>query len=96
MAYVLFGDLALFLARLAILLVWSCSDHVSTAYQTVLWPGLGFLFLPLTTLAYAWAWHSGHGSVAGIRLLVIVLAAAIDLTLLATSELRWFWRPRRD
>jgi hypothetical protein len=82
----LIGCLALFMPRLAIFLVWLFSDYLQTAYQTLIWPLLGFLFMPLTTLAYAWAWHQGNGSVSGIGLVVVVLAVLFDLGLLGTSE----------
>jgi hypothetical protein len=58
----LVGCLALALPRVAILLVVLFSDYLGAAYQTILWPLLGFLFMPTTTLAYAWAINS-RGSV---------------------------------
>jgi len=80
------GCLALFMPRLALVLVWLFSNYVGEAYQTFLLPLLGFFFLPLTTLAYAWAWHYGDGSVNGLGLVVVLLAVLIDLGLLGTSE----------
>jgi hypothetical protein len=50
------------------------------------WPLLGFFLMPLTTLAYAWAWHYGNGSVDELGLVVVVLAVLIDLGLLGTGE----------
>jgi hypothetical protein len=41
---------------------------------------LGFLFLPLTTLAYAWMFNSGV-PVAGINLLFLMIAVILDLGL---------------
>jgi hypothetical protein len=82
----LIGCLALCMPRLALFLVWLFSDYLGRAYQTTIWPLLGFIFMPLTTLAYAWAWHQGNGSVAGIGLVVVVLAVLVDLGLLGTSE----------
>jgi hypothetical protein len=82
----LIGCLALFMPRLAIILVWLFSNYLGTAYQTVVWPVLGFFFMPLTTLAYAWAWHHGNGSVEGFGLVVVVIAVLLDLGLLGTSE----------
>jgi hypothetical protein len=82
----LVGCLALFMPRLAIVLVWLFSDYLGEAYQTTLWPVLGFLFMPLTTLAYAWAVHAGDGSVSGVGLVVVVLAVLMDLGLLGGSE----------
>jgi len=40
--------------------------------------------MPLTTLAYAWAINS-RGSVAGVHLVVVVVAALIDLGLVGGS-----------
>jgi hypothetical protein len=70
--------------RFAIVLVVIFSDYIGRAYETFLWPFLGFLFMPLTTLAYAWAIHS-RGSVAGFQLVVVVLAVLMDLGLVGGS-----------
>lgn len=75
----LVAAIALFLPRFAIILVWLFSDYLSRAYDTVLWPLLGFFFMPMTTLAYAWAHNSGGGSVSGVYLFVVILAALYDL-----------------
>ena len=70
----------MFFPRLAIILVVIFSDLIGTACQTVLWPLLGFLFMPLTTLAYAWAWHMApSGTVSGLGLALVVVAALFDL-----------------
>jgi hypothetical protein len=75
------GCLALFFPRLVIILVWLLSDYLGRAYETVFWPVLGFFFLPLTTLAYAWAINS-NGTVSGIYLVVVVVAVLVDLGLI--------------
>ena len=74
----LIGCLALVAPRFAIILVVIFSDYLGAAYQTVHWPLLGFFCMPLTTLAYAWAINE-NGSVSGIYLVVVVLAALMDL-----------------
>lgn len=76
----LLGCLALFTPRLAIVLVVIFSNYIGYAYNTFLWPFLGFLFMPMTTLAYAWAVNS-HGTVTGIYLVVVVIAVLLDLGL---------------
>lgn len=73
--------------RFAIILVVIFSDYIGRAYQTMLWPLLGFVFMPLTTLAYAWAIHS-RGSVQGVYLIVVVVAVLIDLGLIGGSASR--------
>lgn len=79
----LLGCLALFAPRVVIVLVVLFSDYLGTAYETLLWPLLGFVFLPLTTLAYAFAWHSGTpGTVSGFGVLITAGAVLLDLGLL--------------
>jgi hypothetical protein len=73
--------------RFAIVLVVVFSDYIGQAYQTVLWPFLGFLFMPLTTLAYAFAINS-RGSVEGFQLAVVVIAVLIDLGVIGGSAAR--------
>ena len=81
------GCLALAMPRFAIILVVIFSDYIGRAYQTFLWPFIGFLFMPLTTLAYAWAINS-RGSVAGFHVVVLVVAVLIDLGLVGGSASR--------
>ena len=78
------GCLALATPRFAIVLVVIFSDFIGHAYQTTFWPLLGFVFMPLTTLAYAWAINS-HGSVEGVPLVVVVVAVLLDLGLIGGS-----------
>ena len=76
----LVGCLALIAPRVTIILVVIFSDYLGTAYQTTIWPLLGFFFLPVTTLAYAFAWHmEPRGSVQGLGLAIVVIAVLIDL-----------------
>ena len=73
--------------RFAIILVVIFSDYIGRAYQTAVWPVIGFLIMPLTTLAYAWAINS-RGSVAGIHLVAVVIAVLLDLGLVGGSASR--------
>jgi len=83
------GCLALFTPRLAIALVFLFSNYLEQAYETWIWPLLGFVFLPLTTLAYAWAINT-RGTVSGAHLAVVVLAVLLDLGLIGgSSRARW-------
>lgn len=70
---------AFFFPRLVIAALALFSRYMADAYQTVIWPVLGFFLMPYTTLAYAWAWHSGGGSVRGAGLVVVVIAVFVDL-----------------
>jgi len=50
--------------RFALLLVWIFGDRIQLAYDTWFWPFLGLLFLPWTTLFYAFAWSAVVASTA--------------------------------
>ncbi len=78
------GCIALVAPRLTILLIVIFSNYIGRAYETTIWPLLGFFCMPLTTLAYAWAINS-RGSVAGLHLVVVVIAVLMDLGLIGGS-----------
>jgi hypothetical protein len=78
---------AWFAPRLAIVLIVVFSDYLGTAYESRVVPFLGFLFLPLTTLAYAWAIHS-RGSVEGLALAVVLVALLVDLGIIGRTARR--------
>jgi hypothetical protein len=86
--------IALIFPRIALLCVWLFSDYLGRAYHMILWPLLGFIFMPLTTLAYAWAINS-NGSVSGGFFLIVLLAALIDLGSLGGGS-RSRWRRRAE
>ena len=79
--------LILFVAfpRIALLLVFFFSHYLERAYHGLLLPLLGFLFLPLTTLAYAWMVNSGLPTT-GINLLILIVTVVIDLSSLSGGE----------
>ena len=78
------GCFALSAPRVTLLMVVLFSNYIGRAYQSMLWPFLGFFFMPLTTLAYAWAINT-HGSVDGGFLAVVVVAVLIDLGIIGGS-----------
>jgi hypothetical protein len=87
------GCLALIAPRFAIVLVVLFSDYIGRAYESFVWPFVGFLFMPLTTLAYAWAMNS-RGSVEGLPLIVLVIAVLMDLGIVGGSAASR--KPKRD
>jgi hypothetical protein len=65
--------------RLALALMWFFSTYLQRAFNhSFIIPLLGFIFLPLTTLVYAWEVNS-HMPLAGINLLWLLIAVIIDL-----------------
>lgn len=81
----LVGCIALGTPRFAIILVWLFSDYIGRAYETTLWPVLGFFFMPLTTLSYAFAIND-NGSVEGMYLVIVVITVLMDLGLVGASS----------
>jgi hypothetical protein len=63
--------------RLILLLMFLFSHYLQRAYHGMVLPALGFVFLPLTTITYAWIANSGR-PLEGINLLFLVVAAVID------------------
>ena len=86
------GCFALTAPRLTLFLVVVFTNYIGRAYQSMLWPLLGFFLMPLTTLAYAWAINS-HGKVDGGYLAVVVVAVLIDLGIIGGSAKNRY-RPR--
>ena len=70
--------------RAVLLLLFFLTNFLSRAYHSVLIPLLGFFFLPLTTLVYAWIVNSG-GSAQGVYLIAIVICAMVDLGLIGQT-----------
>jgi hypothetical protein len=73
--------LALVGPRLTLFLLWVFSNYLSRAYDSFVIPLLGFIFLPWTTLAYAFAQNS-LGGTSGLGLLVIILGVLVDIGVL--------------
>lgn len=70
--------LALAFPRILLLLLFFFTNYLSVAYQGALVPLLGFLFLPVTTLAYAWLINA-RMPMEGFNLGLLILAVIIDV-----------------
>ena len=67
--------------RLALALVWVLGSAVQTAFQSVVYPVVGVIFLPLTALAYSIA-ADPSGAVSGAALAWPVLGFVADVAVL--------------
>jgi hypothetical protein len=77
---VLLGCLALITPRLVIVLVYLFSNWFSGLFASVLWPILGFLFLPTTLLWYTAVQHWFGGQWTIVPIIGIVIALAMDVS----------------
>jgi uncharacterized oligopeptide transporter (OPT) family protein len=74
----LFLIVILLFPRVALALLYLFTHYLDRAFNSFLLLILGFLFLPFTTLVYAWMVNS-HLPVAGINLLWLLIAVIADL-----------------
>ena len=66
--------------RFALLLWWIFGDKVDAAFSSFIWPFLGLLFLPWTTLAYVVFYDVGSGRhVTGFEWFLVGLAFLLDI-----------------
>jgi hypothetical protein len=74
--------------RLALLLIWLLTTWGRGAFATTIWPALGFVFFPYTTLAYMWAAiETGH-HIDGGWVFIVVLGVMIDIGAVGSARRR--------
>jgi hypothetical protein len=76
--FCLVGFAALLGPRIAVVLWWLLGDKVDLAFDSWIWPLLGIIFLPWTTLAYVIAWQPG-GLDGNWDVLLLVVGVALDI-----------------
>ena len=64
--------------RVVLVLMFLLSNYLQRAYHGLLIPVLGFIFLPITTIVYAWLMNT-HSAIAGPNLLILIIAVVIDV-----------------
>jgi hypothetical protein len=79
--------LLLGLPRLALFLMYIGSTYLQRGFATTssLWPVLGFLFMPVTTLAFAFSMNT-WGEIKGLGTVAVILAVLLDLGMLGASR----------
>lgn len=72
--------LALFIPRVAIVALWLFTGWFNGLFETLLWPVLGFIFLPTSLIWFTAVqhWYGGEWSV--VPVIGMVIALLIDLS----------------
>ena len=63
--------------RVALVFVWIFGDRIDAAFSSWVWPLLGLLFLPWTTLMYVLAWGPVYG-VSGWGWVLVAIGVFLD------------------
>jgi hypothetical protein len=63
--------------RVILVLLWLFSHFLDRAYHGLVIPLLGFIFLPITTIVYAWMVNSGL-PLQGVNLVILIIAVLLD------------------
>ena len=95
----LLGCFAVIFPRIVLFLVWLYGNgYLERALSSALWLILGFIFLPLTTLAYAYAFHSWSvdGSISLLGWALVAVAVLVDLGSLGGGHRRYRRRRQID
>lgn len=78
--------------RAALALMWFFGTYLQRAFPSgMLLPVLGFIFLPLTTIVYAWEINSRMPTT-GINLLWLLIAVIVDVGAMGGGAHRQFRR----
>jgi hypothetical protein len=73
--------LAVAFPRIAIVLLWFFTTFFNGVYHGLIIPVLGFLFLPLTLIVYAYILKTTPGHLSTGQLVCIFIAVVVDLGL---------------
>ena len=85
----LFALFALLTPRIVIVLLWLFSNWFHGAFPTLLWPIIGFLFLPTTLLWYVAVMHWFGGQWTLWPVVGLVIALMIDVSPASSRRRRW-------
>lgn len=71
---------ALVVPRVLMMIAFLMTDWFGRAFETRLWPLLGFLFLPYATLVYVAAMLNNHHALNGGWLALFIVALVVDVS----------------
>jgi hypothetical protein len=71
--------IALLFPRVLIVILWLFTDWFSGVFNSLLWPVLGFLFLPITMLWYSVVINNFGGQWTTVNIILMVVAVVVDM-----------------
>ncbi|HEX2962791.1 MAG TPA: hypothetical protein VHO43_13415 [Ignavibacteriales bacterium] len=71
---------AVLIPRVSIALLWFLTNWFNGMFHTILWPILGFIFLPVTLLWYSVVFHFFDNSWGTVPIIGLVIALLIDMS----------------
>lgn len=77
---------ALFLPRVVLLFIWLLTSWTHYAFEGYVWPLLGWLFMPYTTICYIWAACATEHNINGKWVALIVIGVLFDLAQIGASN----------
>lgn len=71
--------IALFFPRILMAILWFFTDWFTGVFDSLLWPLLGFIFLPVTTLWYSVVINNYGGQWSTTNIVILIIAVIIDM-----------------
>jgi len=71
--------ISVFMPRIAMVAIFFLTNWFALAFQTKLWPIVGFILMPYTTLVYMGAMIYNHHSLTGAWLIALIIAVLFDI-----------------
>jgi hypothetical protein len=71
--------------RIVLAVIFFTSNYLQRAYHGLIVPVLRFVFLPLTTLVYAWMVNTNQ-PLANVNLVILIVAVILDIGGLGGGE----------
>jgi len=83
--------LGLFIPRITILFLWLLTDWFVGVFNLWLWPVIGFIFAPYTTLWYSVVQNMFAGSWGPLQIIGLFLALLLDIASSGFSYRRYYY-----
>lgn len=76
---ILIAIMSIFMPRVVLFFIFLLTHWFAQAYNTIIWPLLGFFFMPYTTLVYMGTMLTHKGTLTAGWIVALVVAVLVDL-----------------